>query len=257
MKKVLYKKVSLGVFALLMPLACLLIMSCENDAYLYKGKDSVWLSGDPAQEATTDSVLYSFKLYGSDVVEQTMNLIVNLTGDATSNDRTFKLEVVNEETNVSPGDYEIGATVLPAGKYQAVVPIKVKRTASSIDLKKVAAKLTLRVVPTDDLGAGRTEREKYSILWCDYLVKPATWGIIEWYIGPFSQARFKFIIDFTGYTEFSEFDGDYSRQIGFQGLLIKLLNQYNSDPANEGREEGWPYLNDNGEPLEFGEGLSA
>ena len=245
------------VLPLLMPLACLFVMSCENDAYLYKGTDSVWLSGDPAQEATTDSMLYSFKLYGSEVMEHTMNLIVNLTGDAVSNDRTFKLEVVGDKTNVAPGDYEIGPTVLPAGKYSVTVPVKVKRTAGGLDLSKQAAKLTLRVAPTDDLGAGRTERNEYSLIWCDYLIKPATWGIIEWYIGPFSQARYKFIIDFTGYTELSDFDGDYSRQIGFQGLLIKLLNDYNSDPANEGREEGWPYLNDNGEPLQFGEGLSA
>ncbi len=257
MNKNIYIKVFIGVFILFTPLASLLFMSCENEEYLYKGTDSIWLSGDPAQQATTDSVLYSFRLYSSEVKEQTMNLVVNLTGDAVDHDRTFKLDVVNEETNVAPGDYEIGSTVLPAGKFKVTVPIKVKRTANGLDLTKKAAKLTLRVSTTEDLGVGRTERNKYSILWCDYLIRPASWDAINYYIGPFSQARYKFIIDFTGYTDFTEFNGDYNRIIGFQGLLLKLLNKYNTDPANANREEGWPYMNDNGEPLQFGQGLKA
>ena len=252
------KSLVLEMCLLLLPLSALLMMSCENEEYLYKAStDSIWLSGDPDQEAKEDSVLYSFKIYSSDVKEHVMNLIVNLTGEAADHDRPFKLEVVNEETNVAPGDYEIGSTVMPAGKYKVTVPIKVKRTASGLDMTKKAAKLTLQVGTTDELGVSITERQKYSILWCDYLIRPASWGAIEWYIGPFSQARYKFIIDFTGYTDFSEFENDYNRIIGFQGMLLKLLNKYNTDPANAGREEGWPYMNDNGEPLQIGEGLQA
>lgn len=252
------KSLVLEMCLMLIPLSALLLMSCENEEYLYKAAtDTIWLSGDPTQEATADSVLYSFKIYSSDVKEHVLNLIVNLTGEAADHDRPFKLEVVNEETNVAPGDYEIGSTVLPAGKYKVTVPIKVKRTASSVDLTKKNAKLTLRVAASDGLDVGRIERTKYSIVWCDFLIRPSSWDAIEYYIGPFSQARFKFIIDFTGYTDFTEFDMDYNRIIGFQGLLLKLLNQYNTDPANAGREEGWPYLNDNGEPLQIGEGLNA
>lgn len=236
----------------------LLVTSCENEEYLYRApSDTIWLSGDPAQEAKTDSVIYSFKVYSSDVKEHVMNLIVNLTGEAADHDRPFKLDVVADETNVSAGDYEIGNCVMPAGAYKVTVPIKVKRTASGVDLTKKAAKLTLQVANADELGISITERNKYAILWCDYLIRPASWDAINYYIGPFSQARYKFIIDFTGYTDFTEFDGDYNRIIGFQGLLMKLLNKYNSDPANAGREEGWPYLNDNGEPLQFGSGLQA
>lgn len=246
------------IFSICAICAACSIISCENEEYLYKAPtDTVWLSGDPAQEATSDSVLYSFKLYSSDVKEQVMNLVVNLTGDAADHDRTFNLEVVDEETNVAAGDYEIGSTVLPAGQFKVTVPIKVKRSVSSVDLTKNLAKLTLRVADSSDLGIGRTERSKYSIVWCDYLIMPSSWYVISYYIGPFSQARYKFIIDFTGYTDFSEFDSDYNRIIGFQGLLINLLNKYNSDPANAGREEGWPYKNDNGEPLQIGQGLQV
>ncbi len=232
------------------------ITSCENEEYLYKGTtDTVWLSGDIMQEATKDSVLYSFKVYDSSVTEATLNLIVNLTGKASQQDRSFKLEIVEDETNITPNDYEIGTTVLPAGAYSVTIPIKVKRNASSLDIKKTAAKLTLRVIEGGELGVSITERNKYSFVWCDYLIKPSSWSNIQSYVGPFSQARYKFIIDYTGLVNFDEFENDMNRVLGLQSLLLRLLEKYNNDPANANREEGWPYKNDNGEPLQFGSGL--
>lgn len=245
-----------GFIGSLVLVAACIVTSCENDEYLYKAPlDSIWLTGDASQQAKTDSVLYSFKVYSADVKETVLNLIVRLTGKAADHDRKFNLTVVDEETNVSPNDYEIGETVLPAGAYSIVVPVKVRRNVSGFDLAKKSAKLTLSVAPSEELGVSITDRKKYSLVWCDYLIRPASWSYIEDYIGPFSQARYKFIIDFTSYTVFDDFSNDYNKILGFQGLLIKLLDKYNQDPANKNREEGWPYLNDNGDPLRFGEGL--
>ncbi len=231
--------------------------ACDNDSYLYKDTAKIWLSGDEEQNATEDSVFYSFKIYSSDVTEANLNVVVNLTGEAVDKDRAFKLEVVDEETNVPAEAYQLGSFVLPANAYKATVPVKVQRKVSALDLTKETAKLTLKVVATDDLGVGVGDYSTYKLVWCDYLIKPSSWNAISYYIGPFSQARYKFIIDFTGYTDFSEFSGDYNRIIWFQGYLKSLLRQYNEDPANEGREEGWPYLNDNGEALKFGDGLKS
>lgn len=232
------------------------IESCDNDDYLYRApSDTIWLSGDGSQEATDDSVFYSFKAYGYDVTEKTLNVVVNLTGEAKSYDRTFNLVADDSMTNVSPEDYSIGSFVLPAGQFKAVVPVKVKRNVTDVDLSRQRARLTLKVVPTDDLGVGVANHQKYSIVWCDYLIKPATWSVIEFYIGPFSQARYKFIIDFTGYTEFSEFERNYNKIFWFQGILNQYLDKYNNDPSNKDNPAGWPYLNDNGEPLQFGQGL--
>lgn len=238
------------LFVCSLPLASCLITSCENDPYMYQGTDAVWLSGDAQQSATTDSVLFSFKANG-DITEATMNLIVTLAGNTSDKDRAFKLEVVGDETNVSAADYEIGNTILPAGKRSVTIPVKIKRNISDVDLTKRMAKLTLKVVPTDELIAGITERNKYAIVWCDYLIKPDWWDrTIEYYIGAFTQARYKFILDFSGMTSFV-FD-DYAAIFGFQAKLINLLNEYNSNPANANRPEGWPYLDDNGQPLRFG-----
>lgn len=234
-----------------------LFAACENDPYLYQDTAKIWLSGDENQGATSDSLFYSFRLYDFDVVEADLNLVVNLTGNSVGQDRAFRLEVVDSLTNVPSEAYEIGETVLPAGAFQAIVPVKVQRSVEGLDLSQENARLTLRVVPSDDLGLGVEEHDTYSLVWCDYLVEPESWSVINFYIGPFSQARYKFIIDFTGYTDFSDFANKYNRILWLQGILNEYLDEYNSDPANEGRPEGWPYLNDDGNPLQFGEGLAA
>lgn len=233
-----------------LPVLSLIMSSCENDPYLYQGTDAVWLAGDAAQNANKDSVLFSFKANG-DITEATINLIVTLTGNTSDNDRPFKLDVVSEETNVSASDYEIGSTILPAGMRVVTVPVKIKRNITDVDITKNLAKLTLKVASTDQLIAGIEERNQFSIVWCDYLIRPDWWdGTIDYYIGAFTQARYKFILDFSGMTEFV-FD-DYGAIFSFQSKLINLLNAYNSDPANANRPEGWPYKDDDGTPLRFG-----
>ena len=155
-----------------------LFAACENDPYLYQDVARIWLSGDEEQGATSDSLFYSFRLYDFDVVEADLNLVVNLTGDAVGYDRSFVLEVVDSLTNVPEDAYNIGEVVLPAGAFQAVVPVKVKRSVTGLDLSHENAKLTLRVVPSDELGLGVEEFDTYSLVWCDYLVEPESWSIV-------------------------------------------------------------------------------
>ena len=232
-----------------------LFVACENDPYLYNDVDRIWLGGS----VRTDSLFYSFRLYDLDVAEAVVNVAVHLTGLPASTDRYFTLEVVDSLTNVPAEAYQIGETVFPANAYQTLIPVTIRRNVAGVDLTSGTenAKLTLRAVSGGDLEVGVEEADTYSIVWCDYLVEPESWSAIEYYIGPFSQARYKFIIDFTGYTDFSDFEYNYNGIFWLQGRLIELLEEYNADPANAGRPEGWPYLNDDGNPLQFGSGLQA
>ncbi|MBO5601736.1 MAG: DUF4843 domain-containing protein [Prevotella sp.] len=232
--------------------------ACENDEYLYQDIDKIWLAGEPTENATADSTFFSFRAYSFQTTDTTLHVIVKLTGHAADHDRKFQLIRVDTLSNVDESAYELGDLTLPAGKFEVSVPVKIKRTVSGLDITERNAELTLRAVPTEDLGTSVEDALDYKIVWCDYLTEPATWS--SWsafknYIGPFTQARYKFIIDFTGYTEFSMFANNYNLLFWFQGHLNQLLNEYNSNPANAGRPEGWPYLNDNGEPLQFGYGL--
>jgi hypothetical protein len=228
---------------------------CENDDYLYKDVPRIYLSGDAAQGATADSLFFSFRLYDFETSQYDLHVVANIMGGASSEERGFTLEVVDSLTNVPASAYSVGNTAMPAGAFQQVVKVTVNRTVAGMDLAQENARLTFRVVPNDHFQAGEMAMSTYSLVWCDYLIRPESWTAINYYIGPFSQARYKFILDYTGYSDFTEFTGNYNKILWLQGILLKHLEEYNADPANADRPEGWPYANDNGEPLRFGSGL--
>lgn len=238
---------------ILIPAAIVMLFACENEKNTFSDVPTIYLAGDPAQNATVDSVLFSFKLFGPAVTNYNVNLIVKIAGQVSDKERKFELEIDPTRTNVTAESYTIGTLVIPANSYKVVIPVNVKRTVPGLNLLSVPARLTFKVKPNENFSVGAFEYSDYTIAWCDYLTKPTTWSIVEYYVGPFSQARFKFIIDFTGMTSFSEFapggSTDYNMVLNFQAKLIKLLNQYNAE------HPGAPYLNDNGQPLLFGSGL--
>ena len=244
---------------LLLVSTCLtmLLTGCENDEFYYQDTDKIWLSGDAAQQATSDSTLVTFALESKSTTTYDVNIIANLTGAMSDHDRSFRLVVVDSMTNVPAEAYQLGTCVLPANQHKVTVPVTVQRPVNGLDLKKQMAKVTFRVVEDTELTPSVDDRLTYSVVWCDYLIQPPSWGVINYYLGPFSQARYRFIIDQTGMTDFSEYANNYSWIIGFQALMIRKLQDWNNDPANANSEYGWPYLNDNGEPLKYGEGLRA
>lgn len=240
-------------------LLALLFGACENDKSVFSDTPSCYLGGDSEQGATADSVLFSFKKI--DVATQTydLNVMVYTTGVTTHQARTFALEVVSEESNVSPGDYTIGEMEIPADSYYAKLPVTVKRQVAGLDLSKEKARLTLRVKANENFEAGAEEKEQFKLLWCDYLIEPAWWNLFSYYGGPFSQARYQFILDYYGDVNLYEmgvaeegaaYPSDYNILFAFVAELIELLNEYNE------QHPGKPYLNDNGQPLVFGQGLS-
>ena len=151
-------------------LLVLLFGACENDKHTFSDTSSIYFGGDREQGATADSVLFSFKKL--DVATQTydLNVMVYTTGVTTDRVRTFTLEVVDEESNVSPEDYSIGKMEIPANSYYAKVPVTVKRQVTGLDLSKENACLVLRVKANENFEAGAEEKEQYKLLWCNYLI---------------------------------------------------------------------------------------
>ena len=99
----------------------------------------------------------------------------------------------------------------------------------------------------------------YKFVWCDYLIQPAWWqsGFTN-VAGPFTQARYKFILDYYGDVDLFELgmidpnsgrSDDDNKLYAFIAELIDLLNEYNATHDE-------PYMNDNGDPLEIGTGLT-
>ena len=227
------------------------LWGCDNENFLYNDISRLWLSGDAAQNATTDSVIFSFRLYNSEVQTDTIFVIGNLIGKASPEARSFKLEMVAEESNVAPTDYTFGTMVLPANQISARVPVIVKRQVPGLNLRQEMARLQVRIVANENFGLGEEGTREYTLLWCDFFTQPSTWSVISPAVGVFTQAKYKFIIDHSGLTDFEVFRGNSMKRTSFLIQLKEALTAYNSNPANAGREEGWPYLNDDGTPLTF------
>lgn len=229
---------------------------CANEKHLYDDVPRIWLSGDVSQGAAADSVVFCFKLKSSSLQQYDLNVVAHIMGKAAYHDRRFRLEVDPQLTNVSPADYSLGEMVVPAGAYTGVCPVTVNKNVAGLDLSKERAVLALRAVPGDDFQVGDASTSTFRVIWINYLTRPDSWRVIESYVGPFTQARYKFVIDNSGLTEFSSLNGNFNKLNSFQSQMKRALLDYNGDPANAGREEGWPYMNDDGvTPLEIGSGV--
>lgn len=235
---------------------CLGIGGCENKEYLYCDVSSrIWLGRtDTVGNIITvsDSVLFSFMLSDSGMDEDTLYVVANLTGQLSAQDRPFELAVVKEGTNVPDSCYKTGKTVMPANAFKVYIPVVVKKDIPGMDLRKESACVTFRILPNDYFLPGDYEQTDFRAIWCNYLIQPDSWTYwITSYVGPFSQSRYKFIIDHTGTLEFGRYQSDFNATQAFVSELRELLAAYNANPANATREEGWPYKDDDGSDLTF------
>lgn len=233
--------------------ACL--TACKNDAYLYRDVSSrIWLGWKDTIGSsiyTKDSVVSSFMLLPATAEKDTLYITANVTGITAAADRPFSLEVVQEKTNVSVADYQLGTTLIPANAFSARIPVIVNRNVTGLDLSKQRAELVLHFVPNDNFLYAEPGLDTFRVVWYNFLPRPDSWTAVQSVLGNFSQAKYKFILDFYGDIDFERYRGNTNLQLGLQSALRKALRDYNANPANEGRPEGWPYLDDNGAPLTF------
>ncbi|MBO9561133.1 MAG: DUF4843 domain-containing protein [Niastella sp.] len=236
-------------------LVAYLTPGCKKQEYLYRDISSrIWLglrTSSTNPNPFTDSAVTTFMLKPATAESDTLYIAANLTGKPAAIDLPFVLEVVKDSSNVSPADYTLGATIMPANSFVAMIPVIVKKNVPGLNLKKERAKLVFRFVPNEYFLNEQPNRNMFRLAWFDFLARPNSWSYIELFVGPFSQARYRFIIDVLGETQFDRYRGNLNLQLAVQASLRKALKDYNEDPANAGRPEGWPYLNDDGTPLTF------
>lgn len=232
-----------------------IFIGCDNKEFLYRDVSArIWLGKlDTLGNLTyiSDSSVISFLLLPADKETDTLYVTANVTGTTAPIDRRFKLEIVANETNVSASDYTIGEAVIPANSFTGLVPVIVKKHVQGLDLNKERALLTVRFIPNEHFLYATPDTDIFKIIWSNFLSRPASWDVVQSLLGNFSQAKYKFIIDFYGDTEFEKYRGNTNMLLGLQSVLKKALQDYNADPANIDRAEGWPYKDDDGTPLVF------
>lgn len=235
---------------------CFTLGGCENKEYLYCDESSrIWLGlYDTIGNLIyfRDSVQFSFMLSDNGLAEDTLYIMAHVTGLSAAQDRPFRLEVIEEETNVSDSYYRLGDPVVPANALEAAVPVIVSKNIPGLNLREESARVAFRFVPNEYFLAGEYDLTYFKVVWCNFLTIPDTWTYwITSHLGPFSQARYKFIIDHTGIMDFSRYEFNSGATTALVAKLREYLAGYNADPANRDREEGWPYKDDDGSDLKF------
>jgi hypothetical protein len=224
-----------------------LLAGCENKENFYSDIPRVWV-GEGTVQARLDSVVHSFKMIDATLQADTLYIPLHVMGNSAPVDRPVTVEVVTETSNAPAPAYTIEEASIPANAFHGQIPVVIQRTAPGLDLTSESARLALRLVANEHFETGIPGTSTYTVIWCDFLAQPATWSAIA-VVGPFSQARYKFIIDVTGETEFGAYRAFRARTLLY--TLREALAGYNADPANAGRPEGWPYRDDDGTPLVF------
>ena len=167
MKKIFYLGILLGLLS-----ACQ-----ENKMDGFDSNGAVYFQTNPSDwNNLADSVLYSFA--GKDVTEKTLNLQVNLMGEAVGYDRKFRLVVDQEKTTAKAGVHYRTLEdfyILPKDAYSVQIPVILLRGDALME--KEILQLTLKLEASDDLQPGLTQRIVTRILVTDMYMKPAYWEL--------------------------------------------------------------------------------
>jgi hypothetical protein len=228
---------------LMLLMALSTLISCKREEVsTYQGEDGLVIY-QPTSQSTTQT--FSFALALKAKPRDTFFLDVRITGKAAKYPRTISFKAGDGTTARKGIDYLLPDFILPADSLKAKYPVVVFNTPEMINTTYV---LVAEIAENKDfkigaLGytAGLTSYKSLNIEITNQLVKPSYWQ--PGYFGTFSRAKFRFMIDSTGLTNFSE------TAIGINGLfnlpvtLRRLLAVY--EAANG------PLIDENGLRVTF------
>lgn len=224
-------------------LSAFLLAGCENDGYYYCDQPRIRLLGEEIWTLGTDSLLFSFVAYGTDVTTMAMNVEAWVMGETAGHDRTLRLEVDKERTTASADLYEFPETVtVPADANKVMFPVVLKRVAA---LKSGTVGLCLKVAASDDFAVGVGEQDHLLLKWNDILSRPTNWDELEEYFGTYSDTKYRFMLaNAPGVTEFSTETMNWAQLMNYRIKFTSALNEYNAE------HPGGP-LSENGVLIDF------
>lgn len=177
------------------------LMVAGNDHYIYFEKfyrDAVF----PGKERA-DSTMASFFFLADDVKELKAPLVVNMAGRLLEYDRKFKLRVVPEMTTATPDEYKLDDTytfrahnVSETAKNQSdTIGIRMFKS-SRLGTMSHGVKLTVELVPMDDLKLGQTDRIRAVIVLTKDAIKPEWWDaeVTNNLLGSYSSRKYKLFV---------------------------------------------------------------
>lgn len=245
MKRILYNY-------LLLALAVPVFFGCKQDDFmLYDTVSYIQFGPDysriywPSYNYTDTVKTYTFYYDAPSVMEAEVYFDLYTIGGPKKHNRPFKLQQVDVAgaNNAVPGvnyaafdSEEMKAEyVMPKGEVHMLVPIRVKRSATS-DVYT----LQFELVATDDFRLGEEKLLWRRVEFTSDLQKPAGWtaSVTSYYYGVYSRTKHEFMIEVTG----KKWDNDFftilftdSAEIYYwQGVLTLAINELNEERAAQG-----------------------
>lgn len=130
-----------------------------------------------------DSISYSFALEESDYRTHIIEIPVNIISLPSDQDRSYKVEVVREETTATDDEWDLGSIEslsIKAGCVTDTIKMTVNRNEI---MTKEFRTVMLRMVSNDNFQGGVPSLLRVKISFSDILLEPDYWSEISDYVG--------------------------------------------------------------------------
>ena len=208
MKKI--SNTSIIAFALAFFLSLVAVSGCQSDLMFYSGQTGIYIampSGDTTVNADTtytETSSLPFIILPQDQQTAVFNLKIKIIGSVSDKDREVGIRIVENESDVSSGDYDpVRQTyILKAGSVYGVIPIVFHREGFRGKEKKMVVEL----VPTDDFSlpitSWRNSPKEYVSVYRHTITVSDKYvqlpGYVEGHFGKFSQKKMELICHISG-----------------------------------------------------------
>ena len=233
-------------YLLLFSLLCLTLACKKQDVATYSGENGISFYRGQYE---TDSLSYSFAFSITPKQKDTIFLKMRVQGPAVDHARTISVKAAEGTTARENVDYRLSDAKLPAGALTLMYPVVL---LNSPEMLTNTYRLIVEVAPNKDfttvaLGSEITGEtialKSIKIDVSNRIVQPTYWTSIQGSFGTFSVAKFKFMIQVTGLTDFSD---EAIGIDGFYNLPVKLSNALVVYEAANG-----PLIDENGNRVTF------
>lgn len=234
---------------LLLILLCLSVSCKKQEVATYSAEEGINFY---ITNTETDSLSYSFAISATPKEQDTIFLKMRILGAISDKPRAFAVEAAEGSTARLGVDYELPSFIVPAGAFTVVYPVVVFKTP---EMSSRSFRLVVKVAGDKGLKPGAIGTEigngiattqsvnQIKIDISNRILKPSYWGQVESTFGAFSETKFKFMIQVTGLTDFSE---EAIGIDGFYNLPVKLQNELLAYEAIHG-----PLIDESGNPVTF------
>lgn len=186
--------------------ALAMMQSCKKDEIMrYDAGDHVQFN-----KSYTDSSMFSFLALPNENEAQAP-LVIELVGKPSDKDRQYKISVVKDQSTATPQHYSLpGTFTLKANHTTDTAWITVKKLP---DISVKPVRLVMMIESTDELKYGQVDYCVSILNISNVIARPDWWNQnVEWYyLGEYSDKKYKLFIQVTGLSEINSADIDAVR----------------------------------------------